>query len=173
MLRQIPHSSLMQQPELTGSKVECSTMRPYLFACSFYGITPITTPIKSPPSFAVPFASVFENLVSLSGICAEVLIQNSSNLVTLREVYSHSLLLIDRLVGRLGTSVQTSWEPTGWLRAVLHAVEHEVTGPSALSSDFGLLTFLIVCQFHDSRSDCFTSGCTTPNQWLGTSAVDR
>jgi hypothetical protein len=125
----------MQRPGLTGAnEANRTTQRPYLFACSFYGITPIATPTKSATSFAVPFASVFENLASLSRICAEVLIRGSSNILTLREVYSHSLLLIDRLVGRLGTSVEIAWEPSRWLQLVLRALEHEVKDPSNLQS---------------------------------------
>lgn len=128
MLRQIPHSSLMQRPELAGAvEAKCTTQRPYLFACSFYGITPIAIPTDSATYFAVPFASVFENLTSLSHICAEILIQGSSNISTLREVYALSLLLIDRLVGRLGTSVEIAWKPARWLHLVLNVLEHEVS----------------------------------------------
>lgn len=126
MLRQIPHSSLMQRPELTGAiEANRTAQRPYLFACSFYGITPIATPTKSTASFTIPFTSVFENLTSISRISAEVLIRGSPDIVTLREVYSYSLLLIDRLVGRLGTSVEIVWRPSTWLQLVLHALEHE------------------------------------------------
>jgi len=134
MLRQIPHSSLMQRPELTGAiEAQRTTQRPYLFACSFYGITPIATPTTPAASFAVPFASIFENLAALSRTCSEALIQSSSNLVTLREVYSLSLLLIDRLVGRLGTSVEIAWKPSRWLQLILHVLEHEVKDTSELN----------------------------------------
>lgn len=133
MLRQIPHSSLMQRPELSAAnKAIGTTQRPYLFACSFYDITPIASSTSSVTSFATPFTSVFESLASLSRICAEVLIRGSSNILIVREVYSHSLLLIDRLVGRLGTPVEIAWEPLRWLQLVLCALEHEVNDSSDL-----------------------------------------
>lgn len=127
MLRHIPHSSLMQRPELTGSiEVKRTTQRPYLFACSFYGITPVAAYAAPDGSFAIPFTSAFENLIELSLNCANSLIQGSENVVVLREVFSQSLLLIDRLVGRLGTSVKVEWNPATWLYMLLRTIDHEV-----------------------------------------------
>jgi hypothetical protein len=153
MLRQIPHSSLMQRPKLTGSsEADHTAQRPYFFACSFYGITQISTAMKSQAFYTVPFTSVFENLISLSRICANVLIRGSPDILILREVYSHSLLLIDRLVGRLGTSVEIAWDPSEWLQLVLHPLEHEVNN----TLDFWSLACLL-----------------TPNQSANFTIVDR
>jgi hypothetical protein len=128
MLRHIPHSSLMQRPELTGSiEVKRTTQRPYLFACSFYGIIPAAAHSAPDGSFAIPFASAFGNLIDLSLNFANSLIQGSENVVVLREVFSQSLLLIDRLVGRLGTSVKVDWNPATWLYMLLRALDHEVS----------------------------------------------
>ncbi|KAG5652198.1 hypothetical protein H0H81_005933 [Sphagnurus paluster] len=126
MLRHVPHSSLMQRPDLTGPIEEKrTTQRPYLFACSFYGIEPVTTPPLSTISFAIPFVSAFENLATFSLNCALSLIDGSEDVVTLREVYSQSLVLVDRLVGRLGTAVSPAWDPAKWLQVILQGLEHE------------------------------------------------
>ncbi|GLB43530.1 putative dopey, N-terminal [Lyophyllum shimeji] len=143
MLRHIPHSALMQRPDLVGPvQATRATQRPYLFACSFYGIEPVTVPATSRTSFAVPFVSAFESLASVSLICAQALPSGSADITTLREVFSHTLVLIDRLVGRLGTSLTISWDPSGWLRAVLQALEHESANFTTVDRTVSLIVAL-------------------------------
>ncbi|RDB28675.1 Protein dopey [Hypsizygus marmoreus] len=143
MLRNILHSSLMQRPDLSGPMEDKrTTQRPYLFACSFYGITPIELPPGQHFSFAIPFVSAFENLASFSLKCAQSLIKGSDNVVVLREVYSQSLLLIDRLVGRLGTSVQVAWNPSEWMQVVLRGLDHESANFTTVDRTVSLIVVL-------------------------------
>lgn len=103
--------------------------RPFLFACNFYGLTPVVIPPTSETpdgSFTIPFVSAFESLASLSQNCAQSLVKGSENVDVLREVFAESLLLIDRLAGRLGAPVKVAWDTSRWLQAVLRALEHEV-----------------------------------------------
>ncbi|KAG6817586.1 hypothetical protein H0H87_006963 [Tephrocybe sp. NHM501043] len=147
MLRHIPHSSLKQRPDLTGPiEAKRTTQRPYLFACSFYGIDPIAIPPSSYASFAIPFVSAFENLVTLTRNCAEALTASSPDVVILREVYSLSFLLLDRLAGRLNTSVTLPWDPSAWLQVILSALEHEAC-TSIIHTHFRTLTKLQLGNF--------------------------
>ncbi|KAF8079121.1 Dopey, N-terminal-domain-containing protein [Lyophyllum atratum] len=143
MLRHIPHSSLMQRPDLTGPiEAKRTTQRPYLFACSFYGIDPIAVPPTATTSFAVPFVSAFENLATLSRIFAQTLTTGSADTTVLREVFSQTLLLIDRLIGRLGTSVTIPWDPVEWLQVILQALEHESANFTTVDRTISLIVAL-------------------------------
>ncbi|KAF5384809.1 hypothetical protein D9615_001099 [Tricholomella constricta] len=143
MLRHIPHSALMQRPDLTGPiEAKRTTQRPYLFACSFYGIDPIDIPPTPGASFTVPFVSAFENLANLSIRCAQSLDGDSTDVVTLREVFSQTLLLIDRLVGRLGTTVTISWDPAKWLQVILLGLGRESTNFTLVDRTVSLVVAL-------------------------------
>jgi hypothetical protein len=127
MLRHIPHIALMRRPELTGGiQAASKSQRPYLFACTFYGITPTVKAPSPNGSFNIPFASAFESLITLSIHFAQSLINGSGSPSFLREVFSQSLLLVDRLVGRLGSSIVVLWDPKKWLSVVLGSIGHEV-----------------------------------------------
>ncbi|KAI3621823.1 hypothetical protein WG66_015956 [Moniliophthora roreri] len=126
MLRQIPHTALLHRPEVTSEIQEASeSERPYRFVCTFYGLTPKVPTPEPTGSFTMPFGSAFENLIGLSLIFSRSLAMGPSNLSLLREHFAQSLLLIDRLVGRLNSHVVLSWEPTKWLSAVLENLNHE------------------------------------------------
>ncbi|KAG6841563.1 hypothetical protein C0991_009598 [Blastosporella zonata] len=143
MLRHIPHSSLMQRPDLTGPiEAKRTTQRPYIFACSFYGIDPIAIPPSISTSFAVPFISAFENLATFTRNCAQALIASSPDVVTLREVYSLSLSLLDRFAGRLGTSVTLTWDPNTWVQTILGGLEHESANFTTVDRTVSLLVAL-------------------------------
>ncbi|KAF9270860.1 hypothetical protein L218DRAFT_952937 [Marasmius fiardii PR-910] len=126
MLRQIPQSALLSRPEVTSGIQEASmSQRPYVFACTFYGIK-ASEPAPGPSgSYSIPFGSAFEGLINLSMSLAHNLIEASGNINLSREVLSQTLLLIDRLVGRLNTKMTLSWEPRKWLAAVLDNLKHE------------------------------------------------
>lgn len=167
MLRHIPHVALMQRPELNGEIQEArKTQGPYLFACTFYGITPT---FESPPatgSFTVPFASSFENLISLSITCAKCLTKGFGNAAILREVFSQSLLIVDRLVGRLGCTVALSWNPGKWLSVVLENLENGVS-LQIIRWFVALIAGHLVRQFYDGRQDSLSDCCLASNQRLG------
>lgn len=126
LLRHIPHTALMQRPELTSEiQAASAAQRPYVFACTFYGAKPIPTIPAQKGSYSIPFASAFENIIRLSTSCAQSLLKKGSP-SRLREVFTQALLLIDRLVGRLGSSIEVLWNPTEWLSVVLKSLDHEV-----------------------------------------------
>lgn len=142
----------MQRPELTGEIQEASkTQRPYTFACTFYGITTIDDVPLPQGSFTIPFGSAFENLASLSVNFAQVLSNDSKNLPFLREIFSGSLMLMDKLVGRLGTEISVAWKPEEWLSVVLDCLEHDVR-PFALSSKFPNWLTVLICRQRTSPS---------------------
>ncbi|KAG6874376.1 hypothetical protein C0995_015112 [Termitomyces sp. Mi166 len=164
MLRHIPHSALMQRPDLTGPiEAKRTTQRPYLFACSFYGIDPIVTSESLSNSFAVPFVSVFQNLATITRSCAQALTTytSSSNIVVLREVFSLSLSLLNRLSVRLATSVTLSWNPDDWLQVVLTGLEHELANFATVDRSVSLFvalhqnTNLVPRLFVDNRPTMF------------------
>ncbi|KAJ8503598.1 hypothetical protein ONZ45_g10714 [Pleurotus djamor] len=148
LLRQTPQAALMKRPELTASlQAESSTQRPYHYACTFYGINPVKE-VQSPNrSFDIPFVTAFEDLISLSEVCAHDLLKEESKRLQLRESFAQFLLLVDRLVGRLGTSVTVCWEPNKWLGIILDVLEHE-------SSNFTILdrTVSLSVALHQMRS---------------------
>lgn len=126
MLRRIPHSGLMQRPEVVGDNVTARiTERAYTFACTFFNIPATTTPTPS-GSFAIPFSSSFESLIGLSTHCAQNLNQSTHDILVLREVFSQSLKLIDRLVGRLGSAIAVQWRPHEWLTILLESLQRQV-----------------------------------------------
>ncbi|KAG6813245.1 hypothetical protein H0H92_012882 [Tricholoma furcatifolium] len=147
ILRHIPHSSLMQRPDLTGPiEAQRTTQRPYIFACSFYGIEPIPTASSDSNSFAVPFVSAFENLATFTCNSVEALTSSSFSdvqaLHTLREVFSLSLSLLDKLASRLDTLVSVSWDPQGWLQTILKGLEHELANFTTIDRTVSLLVAL-------------------------------
>ena len=131
MLQHIPQSSLTKRPLVNDQLKLGIANRPFLFACNLYDINPLGIP-EGRGSFAVPIASAFESLASLSLICAENLINNSENVVDLREVFSSSLILMEKLIGRLTTLVEVTWEPSNWLQIILQGLHHEVGTRSGL-----------------------------------------
>lgn len=142
----------MRHPELTGDIQAASTsQRPYLFACSFYGITPIASvPTLPGTSFdAVPFVAAFQNFAALSVKCAHSLMGASgSGAAPLREVFSQTLLILDRLIGRLGSPIHVAWDPEEWLSVVLRSVEHEVRVSN--SEIYFVIKYIlyVLCWFH-------------------------
>ncbi|KAL0951843.1 hypothetical protein HGRIS_008504 [Hohenbuehelia grisea] len=140
ILRQIPHVALMKRPELT--KAEASSQRSYLFACTFYDLPPSSDVPESTTPVPIPFASAFENLVSLSMVHAQMLINDAADRSQLRDVFSQVLLLIDRLVGRLGTTLSVAWDPTKWLNILLASLEHESANFVIIDRTIALLVAL-------------------------------
>ncbi|KAJ7687383.1 Dopey, N-terminal-domain-containing protein [Mycena rosella] len=143
MLRQIPHAALMQRPELSGEmEMAAKSERPYVFAATFYGFKPTleTTPPSGP--FTIPFASAFQNLVTLSINCSRFMTNGCDTPGPLREVSSQCLLILDRLVGRLNSQVTLEWDPDQWLSSVLSALEHETCNFTMVDRTISLIVAL-------------------------------
>ncbi|KAJ7070662.1 Dopey, N-terminal-domain-containing protein [Mycena amicta] len=144
MLRQIPPSALMQRPELSGDMQAASQwQRPYIFAATFYGCKPVLEQTDLPQrSFTVPFASVFQNLVTLSMTCSRFLAEGCNSPAPLREVLAQSLLLMDRLASRLETPITLAWKPEEWLSSVLATLEHEACNFTVVDRAISLIVAL-------------------------------
>ncbi|KAJ7750196.1 Dopey, N-terminal-domain-containing protein [Mycena metata] len=142
MLRQIPHAALMQRPELSGDmEAAAKNQRPYVFAAMFYGFEPtLETPSPSGP-FTIPFASSFQNLVTLSISCSRLLTEGRTP-GPLREVSSQILLLMDRLVDRLASPITLAWDPDQWLSSVLATLEHETGNFTMVDRTISLIVAL-------------------------------
>ncbi|KAF8167553.1 Dopey, N-terminal-domain-containing protein [Crassisporium funariophilum] len=125
VLQYIPHTGLLQRPEITKN-VDSDDQRPFDFACSFFKITHKPLQTTSSAHFTtIPFASCFQHLISLSTNSARCLVRHPQNGFILREVLSRSLTLVDRLVGRLVSPIALSWKPSQWLSDLLLGFEHE------------------------------------------------
>jgi hypothetical protein len=127
LLRHIPRDGLSHRPELTGDRQAASRSQPPLaFAQSFYGISSLPEPPLQQGVFDIPLVSTFENAVSTSLSCVRGLSEASDNPLPLRDVFSQSLLLLERIVDRSSVSIDLSWNPSDWLHAVLLAMNHQV-----------------------------------------------
>jgi hypothetical protein len=108
----IPHASLLHRPDLTAElQASTSAQGPYAFACTFYGIQPLTDFPPPTRTIGVPFASAFESLIDLSTTFAQQLQNAEAEKQTglrLGEVLAQALLLVDRLVSRINTSIAAS-----------------------------------------------------------------
>lgn len=157
ILRQVPHAALMQRPEASeGDSSTRDSQRPYIFACTVYGIEPLAIEHASPSgSFNIPFASSFESLVSLSSIFSHLLVSATDKVVAFREVLCQTLLLLDALVGRLGTSMmKVTWHPSHWLSVVLDCIGHGVRFTCGYGRSKLTGVDLLVCQFYNRGSYC-------------------
>ena len=126
LLRHIPQVSLMQRPQLTADlQTTTASQGPYSFACTFYGIEP-TSSLPTASNSNIPFVSAFESMIGVSMCFAQSLLAISGDSLPFQAVYLQSLLLVDRLVGRLASPVVISWDPPKWLSLLLECLEHEV-----------------------------------------------
>ncbi|KAJ6601434.1 Dopey, N-terminal-domain-containing protein [Mycena vulgaris] len=143
MLRQIPHVALMQRPELSGEmEMAAKSQRPYVFAASFYGFKPTLETAPPTGPFTIPFASAFQNLVALSINCSRFMTEGCDTPGPLREVSSQSLLILDRLLGRLNSQITLSWNPDHWLSSVLAALKHETCNFTMVDRTISLIVAL-------------------------------
>jgi hypothetical protein len=128
LLRHIPVTALMKRPELTeGAQAATASQGPYGFACTFYGIQPTPDLGIDKNSSNIPFASAFEDLISLSVSCGRSLLASSKPLA-LRDIFARLLLLISMLVDRLeATPIGISWNPAEWFSVLLNTFELEVS----------------------------------------------
>lgn len=124
IIHQVPHIALLNRPEPTEeAKIDTSSQGPYEYACTVYGIAPKSAKFPT-GSFAVPFASSFESLCALTCIFAKRM--SGTKTKTSREALGQSMLLMSKLVSRLGsTSTEVAWDPSQWLSTVLDCVGHE------------------------------------------------
>ena len=119
------HDGLLHCPEFIVE--ETRGCRAYEFACTFFKITPKLQDLHmtTQPS-TIPFASCFYHLISLSTTFAHGLSQYPQDAPVLREVFSRTLSLLDRLTGGLNYQIVLTWDPRQWLGVMLSSLEYEV-----------------------------------------------
>ncbi|CAK5264480.1 unnamed protein product [Mycena citricolor] len=130
------HTTLMAPVEGEGA-------RPHSFAASFYGFSVPEATTSTNSAMPAPFASSFENLITLSRMCSRYLVDgNPSNPALLREVASQVMLLLERLVSRLESPLTAEWEPSEWLAAVLATLDHPQCNFTLVDRSISLIVVL-------------------------------
>ncbi|KAJ2917856.1 hypothetical protein MD484_g2573, partial [Candolleomyces efflorescens] len=134
MLKYTPHLGLIDRtsinPPNTQKEASRSTDRPYLFACSFYEIEDfqsVPDTVQSASDSIIPFTTSFSNSFALSTHCARLLASPGPKAGAIREALSRTLTLCERLLSRLNTSVDVSWNPAEWMNTLLRSFEYETS----------------------------------------------
>lgn len=175
ILRHIPATALKLRPRPQEKSESPPSQGPLEFACSFYGI-------EKPPLDTVrrrcvdsPFVTNLEDLIFLTATAATSLTSCAPMLAQpLRGAFTHSILLIMRLLGRMDQKLDApfdiDWDPSEWLSVVLESVEHPVRNvlyvlPYA-ESHSGFAGF----DFHNGRP-CHLVGSGPPSLTVDTPEV--
>ncbi|PPQ99509.1 hypothetical protein CVT24_005299 [Panaeolus cyanescens] len=125
MLPLIPHSALMQRPEITVD-LDTSKQTAYQFACTFFKIKPNTIAAEDLTA-STPFDTCFQFLMSISMSFCTSLSQIPHKAPVLRVSLTRSLVILDQLVSRLTQPISLTWEPEQWLNTMLASLQHENT----------------------------------------------
>lgn len=126
MQKAISQDSLLERPKDGLLSENVSNVLPIIFACKFYGITPIITPTETTTS-AVPLSSVFDSYASISLRCALVLVEKLGLQENPKEVLSRTFSLMNVLVARLKSPMKVMWKPKEWLSSILACFNSEVS----------------------------------------------
>jgi hypothetical protein len=127
LLHHIPRDGLSHPPELTGDMQTASRLQPpFAFTRSFYVVSSLPELPPQQGVFDIPLVSTFENAVSTSLNCVCGLSEASDNPLLLRDVFSQSLLLLERIMDQSSVSIDLSWNSSDWLHPVLPAMNHQV-----------------------------------------------
>ncbi|TFY63318.1 hypothetical protein EVJ58_g3324 [Rhodofomes roseus] len=146
-----PASPLKSRPPVSKDlEPTAAVSGPASFACIFYGIPgALSTPSRASP--ALPFATAFEDLISLSAYASRALLTEGEQSEGMREVLIDALALVADVVSQHGStharSVTLAWEPSSWLSCVLQCVEPKVTSFLVVESVVSTVTTL-----HDAQT---------------------
>ncbi|CAA7265849.1 unnamed protein product [Cyclocybe aegerita] len=151
MVQYIPHSGLLQRPGASTSSDDYQ--RPYDFACLFFKIPAKSTLTTFSPQPAIPLASCFEQLASMSIIYARGLSGEPQRGRTLREAFCRILNLVDRLVGRLVAPISLAWHPKEWLDSMLSTLNHTTITFTTVDRVISLAIALHRNQYLDTKLD--------------------
>jgi hypothetical protein len=103
---------------------------PFEFASTFYGLKTFSLKPVIRNCHDIPFVTTLEDLILISTSCATSLLTPSPNASAVREVFSQSILLIMRLLGRMdqrsGPPFVAQWDPERWLSTILQCLEQPV-----------------------------------------------
>ncbi|KAF9486392.1 hypothetical protein BDN70DRAFT_822033, partial [Pholiota conissans] len=127
ILQHITDSNLLQRPEITP-EVGSYCQRPFDFACTFFKIADKSIPmLATQNNSTAPFVSCFRSLASLTMAYASCLFKEPQHALVLRESFSRTLFLIDRLAARLISPINIPWDPKQWLNALLASLEYQAS----------------------------------------------
>lgn len=130
ILRHIPHVALKQRPTMQEDLKPEGIQGPFEFASTFYGLKAFSLKPVIRNCHDIPFVTTLEDLILISTSCATSLLNPSPNASTIREVFSQSILLIMRLLGRMdqrsGPPFVAQWDPERWLSTILQCLEQVV-----------------------------------------------
>ncbi|KIL71408.1 hypothetical protein M378DRAFT_188883 [Amanita muscaria Koide BX008] len=145
----VPYSALLRRPKRTfddqsTNESESAILRPYLFSCKFYGITPTVT-LENAALSLVPLSSIFNNFFSISLQCAEL--ASKANTEDLKEVLSRTMSLLNNLVAKLDSPLDVAWNPSHWLSSLLISFSEETSTFPVVDRAVTLIVALHQCRF--------------------------
>ena len=116
--------TLSRPVEIPEQKVDTlASISPLTRATTFYGLQ--TDVVGRPSADQVPFASLFEDLVSISSSFARLIVKQSAD-PAVRECLAGTLGLIGDLVSkvdeRLKVDQSLQWDPVAWLEVTTSAL---------------------------------------------------
>ncbi|KAK2464744.1 hypothetical protein APHAL10511_003162 [Amanita phalloides] len=144
MQKLIPHSALLGRPQVDKS-FDATSIRCYLFACKFYGITPIIMPAGLTSSI-IPLSSMFDSLSTISLECARILAEKAECPEALKEVLSRTLSIMNSLAAKLESPIPVAWKPREWLSSLLTCF-----GSDAITFPVVDSTVTLIVAFHQCR----------------------
>ena len=178
ILRHIPATALKLRHQPQRKSETPPSQGPLEFACAFYGIEMPPVGYVQRAYVGGPFVTNFEDLAFLTIVAATSLMSCTPELAQpLRGTFTHSMLLVMRLLGRMDQKLdapfEVDWNPSEWLSIVLESVEYPVRRVLHDLLCVGFHSGLAGFDFHNDRS-CRFIGSVPPSLTVDTTqVVDR
>jgi hypothetical protein len=128
---EIPSPLLLQLPEDEKTSSLSNVRGPLEFALKFYGLDIQLPSNKSRPAPRIPFATVFEDVVSLSASFATAITTSIDHRKTFRDLLVHALALLNKLVTATELEgekkLNVDWNPSDWVSCLVATLETDVS----------------------------------------------
>jgi hypothetical protein len=128
---EIPPSSLLQLPVDDKSSSLSNVRGPLELALKFYGLDIQLPSHKTRPAPRIPFATVFEDIVSLSAIFATAITTSIDHGKAFRDLLVHALSLLNELVTATRLegeqNLTVDWNPSDWVSCLVATLETDVS----------------------------------------------
>lgn len=128
---EIPSSSLLQRPVSDETSSLLNARGPLELAQKFYGLDILLPSNKTRPTPRIPFATAFEDVVSLSAIFATTITMSIDHRRAFRDLLVHTLSLLNGLVTAVGLEGEQNlivdWNPSDWVSCLVAALETDVS----------------------------------------------
>ena len=152
---EIPSSSLLQRPVGDETSSLLNARGPLELAQKFYGLDIQLPSNNTRPASRIPFATAFEDVVSLSAIFATAITMSIDHRKTFRDLLVHTLSLLNRLVTAAGLEGEqkliVDWNPSDWVSCLVAALETDVSVGSYTRSP------------SDTEMTIYPEGCHVPS----------